>query len=249
VAPKKQPDRPRDEPRRLHAGRTYEERRAERRQALLDTGLELFGTKGYRNVTIEEICRVSHVTTRYFYEEFASRDDLLLALYDELMGGLIPATRATGDEHAVDRHELARERVATMIHLLVDDPRVARIVYLETIGVSDALEMRRREWHRGFAALFAEKAQGFEPDVPLEALRLRGLAAIGILDEIVVDQLLRPDPLPLDVVVDAVHQILESIGVDVLLTERPDGYEPTADRPAVSPRATGSRPRGRASTA
>jgi AcrR family transcriptional regulator len=227
-----------EEPRRLHAGRTYEERRADRRQALLDTALELFGTKGYRAVTIEEICRVSHVTTRYFYEEFASRDDLLLALYDDLMGSLIPATRATGSDETDDPHGLARERLATVIHLLNDDPRVARIVYLETIGVSDALELRRREWHRGFAELFALKAQAFEPDVPFEALRIRGLAAIGIIDEVVVDHMLRPDPPDIDLVIDTIQGIFEAIGVDLLLSERPEGYEPTPDRPRVSPRPT-----------
>jgi AcrR family transcriptional regulator len=223
--------------RRLHAGRTYEERRADRRRALLDTGLELFGTRGYRNVTIEEICRVSHVTTRYFYEEFASRADLLLALYDDLMARMIPATRALDDDSEEDPKAAARNRVAAVIHLLLDDPRVARIVYLETIGVSDALERRRREWHRGFADLFAAKAHLFDPDTPYEQLRLRGLGAIGIIDEVIVDHLLREQPLDREFLIDAVHEMLDALGVEFLLSERPEGYE-APDAPPISPRST-----------
>jgi AcrR family transcriptional regulator len=224
--------------RRLHAGRTYEERRAERRQALLDTALELFGTRGYRNVTIEEICRVSHVTTRYFYEEFASRDDLLLALYDDLMASMIPATRAAPVEIGGDHARLGRERVAAVLHLLLDDPRVARIVYLETIGVSDALEDRRREWHRGFADLIAAKARLFDPEASPERLRLRGLGAIGIIDEVIVDHLMSAERPDIETLVDGVHEMLEALGVDLLFTERPQGYAGSPDAPPVSPRPT-----------
>jgi hypothetical protein len=129
------------------------------------------------------------------------------------------------------------------VHLLHDDPRVARVVYLESIGVSDALEQRRREWHRGFADLFAEKARHFEPDTPVEVLRLRALAAIGILDEVMVDHHLRDDPPDLDLVIDTIADIYAALGVDALLSERPDGYEPPPAFPPVSARA--KKPRGR----
>ncbi|MEJ5255846.1 MAG: helix-turn-helix domain-containing protein [Acidimicrobiales bacterium] len=70
---------------RLHRGRTMRERRAQRRQALLDSALELFGTRGYAATSIEELCRTSNVSTRYFYEEFQNREDLLASLYEDLL--------------------------------------------------------------------------------------------------------------------------------------------------------------------
>jgi AcrR family transcriptional regulator len=237
TTPRKTPTAQRPPDRRLHAGRTYEQRRADRRQALLDTALELFGTRGYRNVTIEELCRVSHVTTRYFYEEFSSRDDLLLALYDDLMTKMIPAMRAQEVTADGDRSRVARERVAAFVHLLLDDPRVARIVYLETIGVSDALECRRREWHHAFADLIAHKARLFDADAPEELLRLRGLGAIGIIDEVIVDHLINDARPDLDTLVDGVHDMLEALGVDLVLAERPEGYI-GSEPPTVSPRPT-----------
>jgi AcrR family transcriptional regulator len=187
-------------------------------------------------VTIEELCRVSHVTTRYFYEEFSSRDDLLLALYDDLMTEMIPAMRAQDVTPEGDRSAVARDRVAAFVHLLLDDPRVARVVYLETIGVSDALERRRREWHRAFADLIATKSRLFHPDAPTERLRLRGLGAIGIIDELIVDHLLSDAP-DAEALIEAVHEMLEALGVDLVLAERPDGYVGT-EPPTVSPRPT-----------
>src|SRR5262245_19823709 len=129
-----------------------------------------------------------------------------------MMASMIPATRALDVDDEGDAASVARNRVAAVIHLLLDDPRVARIVYLETIGVSDALERRRREWHRGFADLFATKAQLFDPDAPYELLRLRGLGAIGIIDEVIVDHLLREQPLDREFLIDAVHDMLDALG-------------------------------------
>lgn len=217
-----------DGPRRLHAGRTYEQRRAERREALLSTGLELIGTKGYRSVTIEEICRVSHVTTRYFYEEFSSRDELLLALYDDLMGKLLPLTRVDEASLPEDPAEQARARISAVVHALVDDPRVARILYIEVVGVSPELEQRRRDWHRGFAWLMAEKSQIFEPDTPRAELELRGLAAVGIIDEVIVDHFLRAEPLDIEFVIDCLHRMFVALGADILFVERPEGDAPAA---------------------
>jgi AcrR family transcriptional regulator len=177
------------------------------------------------------------VTTRYFYEEFSSRDDLLLALYDDLMTRMIPEMRAQEVPADGDRSHVARERVAVFLHLLLDDPRVARIVYLETIGVSDALERRRREWHRAFADLIAAKSRLFDPDTPPERLRLRGLGAIGIIDELIVDHLMKDSRPAIDMLVDGVHELLEALGVDLVLAERPEGYT-ASEPPTVSPRPT-----------
>jgi AcrR family transcriptional regulator len=227
-----------DEPRRLHAGRTYEQRRAERREALLATGLELIGTKGYRAVTI---CRVSHVTTRYFYEEFSSRDDLLLALYEHLMGQLLPLTRTVEGTALGSPSEQSRARLSAVVHATIDDPRVARIIYLEVVGVSSDLEQRRRDWHRGFAWLMAEKAQIFEPDTPREELELRGLAAVGMMDEIIVDHLLREHPLEPEFLIDCLHRMFVALGADIIFVERPEGEPPVVTTMPHNPRPPSDR--------
>lgn len=79
---------------RRYGGRTAEERRQARRDALLDAAYELFGTEGYRNVTIERVCSQARLTARNFYEEFGGREALLLAIYDRTIGRSVEAVAA-----------------------------------------------------------------------------------------------------------------------------------------------------------
>src|ERR1700761_6805201 len=69
---------------RIYGGRSAPQRRAERRERLLDAALELYGTNGFRRTTIPMLCTASGVTARHFYEEFESREALLRALYDRV---------------------------------------------------------------------------------------------------------------------------------------------------------------------
>jgi AcrR family transcriptional regulator len=57
----------------------------------LHAGLQVFGTYGYANTSISDVCRAAGVTTRHFYEEFASREALLIATYDETIQRLFGA--------------------------------------------------------------------------------------------------------------------------------------------------------------
>src|SRR5919198_3030469 len=70
---------------RRYRGRLPGERRAERRRRLLDAGLELFGTVGYRGTSIERLCAQAGVTTRHFYQEFPGREALLAAPCGEII--------------------------------------------------------------------------------------------------------------------------------------------------------------------
>ncbi len=58
---------------RRYGGKTTTERRAERRERLLDAGLALFGTQGFATVTIEALCAEAGLNPRYFYEQFSRR--------------------------------------------------------------------------------------------------------------------------------------------------------------------------------
>ena len=63
---------------RAYAGRRPDERRADRHGKLLDAGLEVFGAVGWEEASIALLCATARVGTRAFYEEFDSREQLLL---------------------------------------------------------------------------------------------------------------------------------------------------------------------------
>lgn len=58
-------------------------RRPQTRARLLDAAMEAFAELGFRGATIDEICRRAGYTTGAYYSNFASKDELFFALFDE----------------------------------------------------------------------------------------------------------------------------------------------------------------------
>lgn len=135
--------------RRTYGGRTAADRRAERRERLMAAGLQLFGTEGYANSSIEKLCTHAGVSTRNFYEEFHSREDLLIALHsranEQSFRAVSAAFAEATDAALAERFELA---VRTFINNMASDPRWARLAYVEMIGVSDKVEKHRMAWRK-----------------------------------------------------------------------------------------------------
>ena len=77
--------------RRIYAGRSAEERADDRRRRLLEAGLRIIGSEGYRASRVTDICRAAGVSQRSFYEAFPDSEHLLIALYHQEFERLIQA--------------------------------------------------------------------------------------------------------------------------------------------------------------
>lgn len=76
------------------ARKTRSARRTSRtRKRLLDAALRKFAEKGVDATTIEEITESADLGKGTFYRHFSSREELMLALVDEVVGRLIAAFR------------------------------------------------------------------------------------------------------------------------------------------------------------
>lgn len=64
-----------------------EEQRALTRTRLLDAAEEVFGARGYHGATLEHIARAAGATTGAVYSNFAGKEELFLALFDERIAG------------------------------------------------------------------------------------------------------------------------------------------------------------------
>jgi AcrR family transcriptional regulator len=139
------------------AGTTLDARRHQRRRRLLEVGLDLLGGEGSAAVTVRSVCRHARLTDRYFYESFADRDELLLAVFDQVAAeardALVAATTGAGDGSTAAGHgagpygdaelaeRVARRAVERFLAVLVDDPRKGRVLLLEPL--TDATLSRR----------------------------------------------------------------------------------------------------------
>ena len=52
-------------------------------------GLELFATVGYGNSSVRALCAEASLNSRYFYEAFESREDLLYNVYQRIVGEIV----------------------------------------------------------------------------------------------------------------------------------------------------------------
>jgi AcrR family transcriptional regulator len=202
---------------RRYAGQAAEERRAERRRRLLDAAVELFGTRGYAATTIEALYTEARLAPRHFYEQFAGREELLRAVYDET----IEAVRAAVAEARETAPRDVRGRVQTILAAfagaMLTDPRRARIAYREVPGTSPLLDRHARGVVRGFAAVVQQEA---EAAARLELLPDRdyGLTAmllVGGTNAILLDWLSDEHRAPIERVLD------ELAGAFVAVLERP----------------------------
>jgi len=175
------------EPRR-YRGLSVLERREQRREQLLDAGLELFGTQGYAGSSIRAISAAAGLNSRYFYESFSSREDLLYAVYQRAVQDVAMAiVEATAAASTVE--EQSREGLRASWEVLTEDRRKARVIVLEVVGVSERLERMRRENRHAIADILMRNAlslAGEDVKLSMDPV-LTSRALIGASMEVLVD--------------------------------------------------------------
>jgi AcrR family transcriptional regulator len=154
---------------RAYGGVPAEQRRANRRRALLAAGLDVLGTDGHRRLTVGRLCADAGLNERYFYESFANSDELVLAVFDAVIGEVSAAIVSAVATAPADARAKARAAIAAAVELLTDDPRKTRLVFVEALTVP-VLAGRRVEVGRSFVALIVGQAHDFYG--PATALRL-----------------------------------------------------------------------------
>jgi AcrR family transcriptional regulator len=142
---------------RRYRGVTPADRQAERRQRLLDAGLELFGTIGYASTSVRAISAAASLNSRYFYESFSSREDLLYSVYQRVVGDIFTrASEAVAGQSTIEGQ--ARAGLLAAWTVVTEDRRKARIIAVEVVGVSERLERLRHETRQALAQFTADNA-------------------------------------------------------------------------------------------
>jgi AcrR family transcriptional regulator len=118
---------------RPYRGATAEERQANRRARLLSACLDVVGEVGVLGVTVDAVCARAGLTKRYFYETFTDRDAALVAVTDDVYGGLHTSIVAALRRADGDRRARAATALEVFAATLDADPRIARL-YAEAPG-------------------------------------------------------------------------------------------------------------------
>ncbi|MBE4733850.1 MULTISPECIES: TetR/AcrR family transcriptional regulator [Streptomyces] len=206
-----------------YGGRSAAERRAERRDRFLDAGLQLFGdTPGFRATTIAALSEAAGLSTRQFYEEFHSLEDVLAALHLRVNDWAEEAALA-GLATAEGRPIAERVSAAFLAYAanVTGDPRRLRITFTEIVGVSPRMERQRLERRARWvdficaeATAAAERGEAVHRDY-----RIAATAFIGSVNGLLHDWQAGWVDAPLDEVVDELVRLLLGI-------LRPVGWRP-----------------------
>lgn len=153
-------------------------RLAERRRRLLAAGLELLGAdqKDLSAVTVRAICHEAGVATRYFYENFAEKDEFIGAVFDWIIADLAAKTQAA--VLAAPAHERTRAGMTNIVNTIADDARVGRLVFSNQLA-DPAVIRKRAESTALFALLSGQYAAGALHISANERIKMGAHFAVG----------------------------------------------------------------------
>ncbi|GAA5042940.1 TetR/AcrR family transcriptional regulator [Nocardia callitridis] len=145
---------------RTYGGISADERRTQRRAALLDAALEIVGTQGLAKMTVSGLCAQAALNERYYYENFDSRDAVLTALMDEITAELATAITEAVRGAPPDSRATAHAAITAGIHVLTDDPRKAKVALVAGMATPE-LRARTTDTIRAFATMVATEGIDF----------------------------------------------------------------------------------------
>lgn len=173
---------------RRYSGLAAAERAHARRTAIREAALDLFGTVGFAATSVKQICGAAGLTERYFYESFGDRHEALAGVYTTLVAQLQAATEAALAGADGDPASTIRGGLIAFVDYLTEDPRRARIILIEVVGVSPAIEELRHGVLRVFADVICS-VWASQPgvDAASEPSRLTAIALVGAVNNLLVD--------------------------------------------------------------
>ncbi|MEV0105332.1 TetR/AcrR family transcriptional regulator [Nocardia sp. NPDC050799] len=196
---------------KLWRGRTLDARSAERREQLVDVGFELLGTDGSAAVTMRAVTRLANLSPRYFYESFADRRALIVAVYDRLETELL--ARLSTVDPGGDLQTTVRAALQICAAYFEEDPRRARVLLREPL-TDDALRAHSTDrlpaFLRTMVPALGEEVGALIPDSE-ETLAIIGTALGGALVALYVDWIDGRLPVPRDRLVDTATTLVLSL--------------------------------------
>ncbi|WP_393086380.1 TetR/AcrR family transcriptional regulator [Streptomyces sp. LN704] len=146
----------------------------------MESGLELFASRGYARTSISAVLRHAGLKDRYFAESFSSLDDLMAALMREIYEELIArCTEAIGTDQPL--RDRARNMIDVVVGLPLEDPEKGRVKLAESLGAGPLTARERRLGLRRMSGLVDSllRERPLDPRIDTAALSVAVVGAIG----------------------------------------------------------------------
>ncbi|MGA5539477.1 TetR/AcrR family transcriptional regulator [Mycolicibacterium nivoides] len=175
----------RERAQRDYGGISAADRRAERRARLLSAGRQAWGESGTAGVTVRGVCALAGLTDRYFYEHFANREALILAVSDEVRDQLLAAMVAAGQVAPGDATVKLQAGLQAFLDAVAGDPHLVRIATSDTGNIPELVKRRRQMLDMIAELVIANAPDAFGADLDPDQLRRAALFAVGGVNQLI----------------------------------------------------------------
>jgi AcrR family transcriptional regulator len=178
-----------------------------RKEQILQIALELFATRGYHGVGMDDIGSAAGVTGPALYHHFAGKEAMLSAALIPVSEGLRDGGRARLDAHQ-DAADQLIALVEFHVNFALDRPAVIRLHFGELDRLPEESRRIVRKSQREYVEQWVDVLVQLHPGLDTDTARVRAQAAFGLMNS---TPFLR-SPLPRDQVAsvlrDMVHRAL-----------------------------------------
>ena len=152
------------------------ERKALRRQKLIQAGIDCYGKCGFFAVTVKDICVAAGLTERYFYESFKKSDELFQAIFLQLISELQNnVIQAIEQESQADN--MLRAGLLAFLSSLQQNPAMARIIYIDAMLVQELHQQANiRQTMQRFEIIVQRLLRVLQPDYSAQQSNLSWVA-------------------------------------------------------------------------
>ncbi|HEX4057120.1 MAG TPA: TetR/AcrR family transcriptional regulator [Galbitalea sp.] len=162
-------------------GTSRKRAKAERRSALLHAAADLFASRGFERVSLEDLGAAVGVSGPAVYRHFASKQAVLAALLIDVSRELVAGADQVVASHALDETKL-RELIAFHVDFAVSNADVILVQDrdLDSLTPEDLATVRSLQ--RGYIEAWVGVLAGLNPSTPVAELRIRARATFGLIN-------------------------------------------------------------------
>jgi AcrR family transcriptional regulator len=132
-----------------------DERRAQRRQLLIDSALDCLHEDGLAAISVRSVCARSRLTPRYFYENFEGLEPLLLAAVDSVIDEVAECALAALNAAPAELAVQVRSAIDAGYGVVATDARKASALLVAASG-HGPLRARRQKLVTDYADLIID---------------------------------------------------------------------------------------------
>lgn len=158
----------------------------EAKEKLLYAGLKLFTKEGYQKTSVLEIVEMARVSKTTFYQHFKSKEEIMVALFEVLAHEIIgEVKKSISKENRITYKAFAG--IHRYIEICFEYQDVAKVVLVESVGVSRNVEKARQKAHEEFAVMIFQTVQAELPSTVSEkGMKIVSQAMVGAINEVVM---------------------------------------------------------------